>query len=559
MKKTQFLPALMSLLVMCSVCTLAQTPPPDASASIAGRVTIGGKGVAGITVAATISSSPIDNRTVARTTTDDDGNYRLTGLAAGRFTVTPIAKAFVVGTSGAYKQPGQSVNVAEKESVTKIDFALVRGGVITGRITDTEGRPVIGERVDIVAQNNPDAGPLMAFFGGAKNQTDDRGIYRIYGISPGSYKVSVGQPASGNGVATIVGVNDSQYAKTFYLGVAEEAKATIIEINEGTEVTNIDITPSKPAHGFSVSGRVINAESGQPVSNVLIGYSSLDEANQQSGATSFTANLTDATGKFRLEGLQPGRYTAFTMEVGQENSSYSDRAPFDISDGDVTGIEIKVHRGATIDGVAVIENNSDPAVAATLQTIRLFAFVEMKTNAAPSFGTGQISPNGSFHFAGLAPGKVRIGVAGFPTPPKGLSLVRTELDGLVQRDGIEVAAGTQITGVRLIFAYGTGTIRGEVKVEGGALPEGTTFQLFVRAGAGDAGGFSRFVEVDARGHFVAENIPPGTYELSLRAIARDRREIQGFEPVTRTVTIANGAEAQVTLVVNVAARKAGQE
>jgi len=96
------------------------------------------------------------------------------------------AKAFVVAANDTFKEPGQTVNVAEKESITKIDFALVRGGVITGRVTDLEGRPIIGEKVNVVAKSAArDSGPNpMAFLPTRKNQTDDRGVYRIYGLSP---------------------------------------------------------------------------------------------------------------------------------------------------------------------------------------------------------------------------------------------------------------------------------------------------------------------------------------------------------------------------------------
>ena len=182
-----------------------------------------------------------------------------------------------------------------------------------------------------------------------------------------------------------MGMGGSQYAKTFYPGVQEESKATIIEVKEGGEVTGIDITPGKPAEGFSVSGRVVDAESGQPVPNANIAYSPFSDANQQMSGTNITADKTDANGKFRLEGMRPGRYAAFTIEFGQENTSYSDPTPFDISESDVTGIEIKVRRGGTIDGVAVIENNSDPAVSAILKTVMLYAFVQGKSAATPSF------------------------------------------------------------------------------------------------------------------------------------------------------------------------------
>lgn len=550
--------ALLTTTFILAVACLAQVPQPakNTSASVSGRVTIGGKAAAGITITASTSSSVFDTRTVAKATTDEDGNYRLAGLAAGSFKIVPVTKALAVAPDAKSKQLEQSVNVAEGESITKVDFALVRGGVITGRITDAEGNPAIGERVSVVKKDSAaEEGGPMAFMEGPRNKTDDRGIYRVYGLSAGNYKVSVGQTAGGG--VSVMGMGGSQYLKTFYPGVQDEAKATIVEVTEGSEITNIDITPGKPASGFSVSGRAVDADSNQPVANAYIAYSPVKDAEVQMGGMNFTGIRTDANGKFRLESVKPGRYAAYTVAAGQENSTYSDPATFEMSDGDVSGIEIKVHRGATINGVAVIENNFDPGVAAILQTVTIYAFVSQKGMSAPSYGNGKINPDGSFQFTGLAPGKAKIGMTGFPTTPKGLTLMRTEVEGIDQPEGIELAAGAQIKGVRLVFAYGTGVVRGEVRVEGGVLPEGINLLLSLRSPAGDSRRYNRFLEIDSRSHFVAEDLPAGTYELFLRADTKDEKAAPLFAPVIRTITVANGSEVQATLVVNLAPKNAG--
>jgi protocatechuate 3,4-dioxygenase beta subunit len=540
----------LAVLSLWSVVCAAQPPAKDASASVSGRVTIGGKAAAGVTVVATMSNSFFDNKTVAKTTSDEDGNYKITGLTAGRFTILPLSKSYLVASGKAYKEPGQSVNVSEGETIAKIDFALVRGGVVTGRITDSEGRPLIGERVNIVQKDsapNPGAAQ-MAILGGSKNQTDDRGVYRIYGLGPGSYKVSVGQADSAGGVS-IMGIGGSQYVKTFYPGVQDEAKATILEIMEGTEIKEVDISVGKQStSGFSVSGRVIDAETSNPVPNLYLGHSSVNDSAHDMSGMSFSGNRTDANGKFRLESLRPGRYIVYTFAAGQASSSYSEPVPFEITDGDVTGIEIKVRRGATISGVAVIEN-SDPAAAGLLQSVSLYAFVEQKGLAAPSYAQTQIGSDGSFHVEGLAPGKARIMMQGFPTPPKSLTLVRTEVDGLDQPEGIEVTAGAQIKNVRLVFAYGTGSVRGDVKIQGGAMPEGSSMVVTIRSLPGASRQFHRQSAVDGRLNFVVENIPTGTYQLVVL------RMDTGAELLKQTVAVTNGVEVKVNLAIDLAAKK----
>lgn len=550
--------ALLSLIIFASALCLAQAPPKEPSASVSGRVTIAGKAASGIVVVATFRTSFFDNKTIAKATTDEDGNYKLTALPAGRLTIFPLAKSFVVTSDGGKKATEQSVNVADSEAVTKIDFALLRGGVITGRITDADGHPIIGEAVNIVPQGDSESAQQTFMFAAKKYQTDDRGIYRVYGLGPGNYRVSVGQTAAGGGGMTMMGIT-GQLPKTFYPSVTEEAKATIIELKEGGEVTGIDITVGKASRGFAVAGRVIDADTGQPVAGVYLGHAVVDETTKQLGAMNFSGASSDANGKFRMEDFRPGRYAAFSFGSQADNTTYSEPAQFEIVDGDVTGIEVKLRRGGTISGVAVLEGNSDPAGATLFQAVNLFAYVAPKNLGAPSYSRGSIAADGSFQFKGLAPGTARISIQGFPTPPKGLTLARVELDGADHPEGIEVAAGAQIKGVRLVFVYGTGSIRGEVKIENGTLPEGSAIQVMVRAAGGDGRGSNRVAEIDGRLHFFIENLAPGSYELLVRRVTMTGdKPGPPVELLKQTVTVTNGAEVKVTLGVDLE-KKGGEQ
>jgi plasmid stabilization system protein ParE len=56
---------------------------------------------------------------------------------------------------------GKTVTIAEGETVEKIDFSLVRGGVITGRVTDADGAPVIGQRINLASADKDTAGAWL--------------------------------------------------------------------------------------------------------------------------------------------------------------------------------------------------------------------------------------------------------------------------------------------------------------------------------------------------------------------------------------------------------------
>src|SRR6185295_19190434 len=86
--------------------------------------------------------------------------------------------------------------------------------------------------------------------------TDDRGIYRMFGLMPGRYNV-----AAGRGDTTFngqVSAGRSRYTQVFHPDATDQTKATVVEISEGTEATNIDITLGRALQTFTVAGRVVD-------------------------------------------------------------------------------------------------------------------------------------------------------------------------------------------------------------------------------------------------------------------------------------------------------------
>src|SRR6184192_1129040 len=80
-------------IVFASFTVSAQAPDAKtkATGSISGRVTIGGKAAEGIPVAA-FGGENFDRRVAAaKTVTDGDGRYHLSGLAPGQYQIAPLA------------------------------------------------------------------------------------------------------------------------------------------------------------------------------------------------------------------------------------------------------------------------------------------------------------------------------------------------------------------------------------------------------------------------------------------------------------------------------------
>lgn len=518
----------------------AQSTQKQGTGIITGRVMLGDKGAANIPVILYSSERTPESRAVAKATTDFEGRYRLTEVPQGRYSVIAVAPAMVGSNEGFFGDSGKAVTLAEGETVEKIDFSLVRGGVITGRITDADGAPVAEQRINLISTDKSQRSRGYSVFNPYMYQTDDRGIYRLYGIAPGRYTISVGESPERGEVGFSMG-RRGFYTRTFYPGTTDESKATMIEVTEGSEATNIDITLGRKEQTFAATGRVVD-ESGQPVPNVRVGHGAVMRGQNRMGSFGY-GTVTDEHGRFRLDGMMPGRYAVFVWNTG-ENNSYSDPVVFEVTEGDISGLEVKLHNGATISGVAVIEGTADRSVLAKLSQLSLSAGTppSEKTLSAPSFSNARIAPDGSFRITGLRAGKVRVYLNTYPPIP-GFTLARVEREGVPQRE-IEVAPGAQVTGLRVVFEYGTGSIRGLVRIENGVLPEGLRMNVYARR-SGEMMEFSnRGVGVDARGHFFIEGLPPGDYEVTLQSFIVSGKP-RALTRLKQNVTVANGVESEV--------------
>ncbi len=132
----------------------AQMPPRDNSAATpTGTARIQGRVVSADTGAplrrATIRVSSGELRINRSVNTDADGRYDVAELPAGRYNLFVTRNGYVSLQFGQRRpfESGRPLDVGEAQTVEKIDFALPRGGVIAGRITDELGEPLAGIRM----------------------------------------------------------------------------------------------------------------------------------------------------------------------------------------------------------------------------------------------------------------------------------------------------------------------------------------------------------------------------------------------------------------------------
>jgi hypothetical protein len=570
--------SILPILLLISVCqSSAQAPQRDnrpRTASIGGRVTIAGKPAANAVITVTetdlkpdAGESGLRIPLQAKMRTDGDGRYLVGGLAEGRYVVSAMLKAFVTADNSSNFSLNRWVNLDEGEAREKIDFALIRGGVMTGKVIDDEGAPLIARRVQLYrvdeqGQKGYYEGPFM----NEMFETDDRGVYRLFGLPPGRYIISAGGEGGGNPTRG----GGGKFALTYHPDTTDEKQARVIEIKEGSDVTDIDIRFGSARKTYEAAGRVVDRETGKPVPRINVSGWSIVEAGGSSSVFSTTA-IADLQGAFKLSRLPPGRYQAEAMDGLGETGYTSDPVDFEITNDNVSGVEVKVFLGASVSGIVVIEG-ADAAAGKQLQSITVYPSVSQPIDAAGDakerisgtqfYRPGRVNADGSFTIMGLQACGVGFYLS---SVDGGLRIKRIERDGVEVKDAIEVRPGDKVTGVRIVAHRAQGRIRGQVQFTGGALPDGWLLEARAslpvsadefKPGARRlvsverAGGYA---SVDEKGRFVIERVPAGEYELSITMFKRLANGSQrGSRPVSnRRIIVRDDVETSVTLTLDI--------
>jgi len=513
----------------------------EATGSITGRVTIENEGAPGVTV--TLRGAPSRwplPPPVARATTDKEGRFQMSNLPDGRYYLVPLAPAYFTPSEDRMITSGKPVTLTKGETLEGVELKLIRSGVITGRVTTAGGQPVIGQTVYIRATDQQQL--LSTIEGALMFKTDDRGVYRIYGLPEGRFIVGF-QNESPNSSGWV-----------FHPGVTEESQAGQVEVVAGRVVENIDIKLAPIARSYEASGRVIDEATGRPIPQIRVIRSVL-KANSNSAFAYTLPQPVDEHGAFRFSNLTPGRYAIY-ISIGGEY--YSDEVIFEVTNQDVTGLEIKARHGASLSGEVFIEGPSDPSVLPALSNLRVS--VSRRTGVE---GAGSaVGADGRFRITGLPPDKFRLNLGS--TQQLRFTLLGAERDGVPLPEWFEVSAGEQVTGLRLIVAHGMGVVRGQVQVVGGKLPAGASLGVSARRadfpGHPDSGPNAR---VDAHGRFMIEGLTTGVHEISLTVYVPSQSGGGGLSllqaSVKQTVSVTSGTESEVTLTLDLNAVKVKEE
>jgi hypothetical protein len=499
---------------------------------------------------------------------NSDGTFKVEGLDTGLYRVWTNAPGYIPDTSQSTPD-----NRGIYHTGDSVDLKLRKGGVITGTVMGGNNAAVVNVNVRAFRVKDENGKPAESNTLARERLTDDRGVYRMYGMAPGTYIVSAGG-TSRIAMTMRGGAYDTDVPT--YAPSSTRDTASEVLLRAGEEVTADIQYRGEPGHAISgsISGVVSNT------SGTLIfggGTVALIDVKSRTMVTETQAPMTNNYA-FAFYGIPDGEYelSAQQFTAGRDIRG-SEPKRLKVQGADLTGISLTMNAMPAITGRVILDRNTradcvkrrESALQETLIGARRQKSAA-KTGDAKSAPAADLIPmqfteqysesvpddKGDFTLRNLHAGTYRLNLQ----PPSAAWYVRSialganmrTSDPTVISEGITLKSQT-VSGLTVTISEGAAGIRGRVVAGENQQLSSRTMVYVVPAEKENANDLLRFLEarVASDSRFTIGNVPPGDYFLVALASEDDRPA--GYlirEDATlrgRVVRDAEGLKLKITL------------
>jgi hypothetical protein len=490
------------------------------------------------------------------TITADDGTFVFDGLPSGRYTVAATKDGYVTMNYGAARplRPGVDIPVETGET-RRVTLTLSRGAVITGTVVDADGAPTHG--VLMTALNYRYVGltgerrALPA--GVSAGPSDDRGVYRIFGLPPGDY-VIMGQirqvgPMQAIELRTVsqdtLSRRKVSLVPSYHPATADVGRAARVTVSAGEERGGIDVQMQYVSTA-TVSGAA-------PVIADVFTYVTLIRTGEAFGVDGSKGSNAGEGGRFSFTGVAPGQYSVIARSNPPSGNLWG-KADIVVDGEDVASVAIAMQPTLKISGRVVFEGSRPPPPLAGLQ-VRDFAVTNLG-NMGSTLPDVRLDAGNRFTIADITPGDYRIlrpDIPGVRAPVDGWWLKSIVVNGremLDARFDIRQSADDAVA----VFTDQASEVSGRV-TDRQRVPLAAQLVLVFSTDKSTWFFNSRriaLVRTDAEGRYVVRNLPPGDYRI---AVIADLEQGEWFDPDVlarlggTTVTVAGVEKRTQDLVI----------
>ena len=489
--------------------------------------------------------------------TDSQGRFAFDNLQPGTYKLIFAANGYARQDYGQRGTGGSGIPIVLNAGQVKNDIVMRMSqlAAVGGRITDSSGLPVAGVPVQLFRFAYDESGQRK-LQRAATTQTDDRGDYRMFHLSPGRYFLNAGNLPGQSGpvgplpfdlISQGLGGNvnsnriPEKYTLSYYPGVEDANASSPIDVPPGADLNGVNMT-LRVQQAFRIRGNIVDSRTGQPPASASINltFQTNDPLNPTNVNTSDgTPSYIPSDGTFELRNISSGTYTIsvtlpnpvsqnlppnFSSMSSADQRAYIDAmnaasgsaprasAAINVVNSDVDGVQLRPSPGGSITGR--IRSDQDPATPAPEFS---FLRLQLKTvdSSAPASSNGitaQSRPagaDGTFRIDNIWQGEYRLSLAGLPS---GYYVKEARLGELDLLGGNLRFSGADARVLDIVISPRTGQVDGSVTNSQGQPVPGARVVLIPERNRERAELF-RPATADPSGHFNIAAVAPGDYKL----------------------------------------------
>lgn len=255
---------------------------------------------------ARVQASAVSGSGKGEAVSGQDGRFEIHDLLAGHYTLTASKGGYLPAEYGQVRVGGPGLAVAVPgEEALNVSIRISSGGVIQGRVLDENGEPVILAHVRALQPRFDRGARWLAStpIDGASTQTDDRGLFRLYGLPPGEYYLEA-RPLAPFAMATarLPPSEVRMPGTTFFPNSVDPAAARPIKVAADVEAAPVTITLTATRPG-RIAGRAVRS-TGEPFAYAFATLTPRDDT----GLLTKSLTVVREDGTFDLPGVPPGTY-----------------------------------------------------------------------------------------------------------------------------------------------------------------------------------------------------------------------------------------------------------
>ena len=329
-------------------------------------------------------------------------------------------------------------------------------------------------------------------------QTNNKGEFSLGKIPPGHYYLCADVMRMEFGTKPSPppadGSPETAYVGTYLPNSTDVALAQKIDAAAGAELSGFNISLQK-AKVVRVSGKLTDA-GGEPIKSAQI---MLMGGGGRIGAMRMSM-VNDPEGKFELTNLQPGTYSAITVQM-QGSSPKMSMQTLVVPDHSVENVVLGARREASIQGTVVVDGDAK----VTLEWFPISLTPAEGLAVMPAYA--KADKTGAFKLEGVTPAAYDLMLSLSPAGTYLRSVMFNDREALGQAlDCSAITAGT----LRIVLGTNGGKVEAHVSRDDKPAPNATVvlvpadpsrrFPATVRRGVSDE-----------TGHIALKDVPPGDY------------------------------------------------